>query len=151
VRNASTSLKTITAAQADFRANDRDWNHQNDYWRADIAGLYALEVQGTAIKLIELSVAAADDRAAIGMEKFALKGPKAGFWFRALPHAGETTRGPDRFAACTFPESLSAGRYGTYVVSEENVIRRRLLGHAKGIEAYPTSVELKAKEWETID
>src|SRR6516165_7868464 len=41
-RNASTSLKTITAAQADFRANDRDGNHVNDFWTADVKGLYTM-------------------------------------------------------------------------------------------------------------
>lgn len=144
-------MKTIASAQADFRANDRDWNHVNDYWRPDVAGLYALEVQGHAIKLIELSVAAADDRATLSMDAFAVKSTKAGFWYRALPHADEKTRGPDRFAACTYPESLTVGRYGTYVISEQNVIRRRLLGHAKGIEVHPTSEELKRDEWSTLD
>ena len=132
MRNASTSLKTIASAQADFRANDRDWNHVNDYWRDDIVG-------------------AGDDRPTTNIGKYAIKSPKAGFWYRALPHADEKTRGPDRFAACTFPESLAAGRWGTYVVSEENVIRKRMLGHAKGIEAYPAPVDLQAKEWEKID
>jgi len=147
----STSLKTISSAQADFRANDRDWNHVNDFWRTDIAGLYTVEVQGFAIKLIELSVASADDRAAPDIGKYAAKSPKVGFWYRALPHADEKTRGPDRFAACAFPESLAAGRYGTYIISEDNTILRRLLGHAKGIEAYPSPGELKANEWEKID
>jgi hypothetical protein len=110
-----------------------------------------VEVQGIAVKLIELSVAAADDRSTTEMEKHAVKSPKAGFWYRALPHAGEKTRGPDRFAACTFPESLAAGRYGTYVISEDNVIHRRLLGHAKGIEACPTEKTLKSEEWTKID
>ena len=151
MRNASSTLKTITSAQADFRANDRDWNHLNDYWRSDIAGLYAVEVEGIAIKLIELSAAAADDRPVTSLEKYSVKSPKAGFWFRALPHAGEDPRGPDRFAACTFPVSLEAGRWGTYIVCEDNTVFRRLLGHAKGIEAYPSPAELKAKEWEKID
>jgi prepilin-type N-terminal cleavage/methylation domain-containing protein len=31
-RNASTSLKTLSSAEADFRSNDRDWNHVNDFW-----------------------------------------------------------------------------------------------------------------------
>jgi hypothetical protein len=151
VRNASSSLKTIASAQADFRANDRDWNHVNDYWRADIAGLYALEVQGFAIKLIELSVAAADDRPQTDLSPLAVKSAKAGFWFRALPHADETTRGPDRFAACTFPQSLVEGRYGTYVISERGVVRKKILGHARGIDAHPTEAELKAEAWEVFD
>ena len=152
MRNASSSLKTISSAQADFRANDRDWNHVNDFWRSDVAGLYTVQVQGgDAIKLIELSVAAADDRPVTDMAKYAEKSPKAGFWYRALPHADEKTRGPDRFAACTFPESLAAGRWGTYIICEDNTILRRLLGHAKGIEAYPPAAEVKAGEWAKID
>src|SRR5579885_2621219 len=69
-RNASTSLKTLTSAEADFRANDRDWNHVNDFWTADVRGLYTMTscaVKGAlndttdpALKLIELSVASAD-------------------------------------------------------------------------------------------
>ena len=150
MRNASSSLKTIASAQADFRGNDRDWNHANDYWRDDVAGLYALEVQGHTIKLIEISVAGADDRARTDVGKFIVKSPKAGFWYRALPHADEKTRGPDRFAACTFPESLAPGRYGTYVVGEDNHIRKKILGHARGVEAHPTAAQLKAEKWESI-
>src|SRR6185295_535530 len=70
-RNASTSLKTLTSAEADFRANDRDWNHVNDFWTADVKGLYTMTSSAVAgntansttdpsIKLIELSVASAD-------------------------------------------------------------------------------------------
>jgi hypothetical protein len=144
-------LKTIASAQADFRANDRDWNHQNDYWRSDVAGLYAVETGGEAIKLIELSVAAADDRPVLRIEKYAIKSSKAGFWYRALPHAGENTRGPDRFAACCFPESLQPGLYGTYVISESNVIRKKMLGHVRGIDEHPTEEQLNAQKWEKID
>jgi hypothetical protein len=144
-------LKTIASAQADFRANDRDWNHQNDYWRADLAGLYAVETGGQAIKLIELSVAAADDRPVLSIEKYSIRSPKAGFWYRALPHAGEEIRGPDRFAASSFPDRLQPGLYGTYVISESNVVRKKMLGHARGIEAHPTEEQLNAQEWEKID
>src|SRR6187455_327077 len=41
-RNASTSLKTLSSAEADFRSNDRDWNHVNDFWTANVAGLYTM-------------------------------------------------------------------------------------------------------------
>jgi hypothetical protein len=144
-------LKTIATAQADFRANDRDWNHENDYWRADVAGLYALEVQGVAIKLIELSVAAADQRPSISMERHAIQSPKAGFWYRAIPHADEAQRGPDRFAASSFPDMLREGQLGTYLISEDNVIHRKLLGHARGIDAHPTKEQMKSENWETLD
>src|SRR5712671_4146864 len=69
-RNASTSLKTLTSAQADFRANDRDGNKVNDFWTANVAGLYTMTSAAVignsnsstdpAIKLIELSIASAD-------------------------------------------------------------------------------------------
>src|SRR5882672_6247886 len=70
-RNASTSLKTLTSAEADFRANDRDWNHVNDFWTGDVKGLYTMTsaaVKGAvagnekdpAVRLIEISIAAAD-------------------------------------------------------------------------------------------
>src|SRR5262245_5934571 len=62
-RPASTCLKMIACAQADFRANDRDDDGQNQFWRADIAGLYALAPGGgSAIKLIPLDLALADAR-----------------------------------------------------------------------------------------
>lgn len=101
-RSPSTCLKTLTSAQADFRVNDRNWNGRNDYWRGDIAGLYALEVQGHPIKLIELSVAAADDRATMSLEQYALKSPKAGFWFpRCLMPKRKTAAPTDSPPAAT--------------------------------------------------
>jgi len=102
-RNASTSLKTLTSAEADFRANDRDWNHVNDFWTGDIKGLYTMtSAAGTPgagggttdppIKLIELSIASADADAALvaaGSENlplgnFAVASAKAGYWYQAL-------------------------------------------------------------------
>jgi len=127
-RSASTSLKTITSAQADFRANDRDWNHVNDYWRGDIAGLYALkslaDPDGPPIKLIELSVAGADDRPKTGIDAYIVRMPKAGYWYRALLHADEKEPDPQRFAACSFPANSSAGKW-MYIVCEDNVIFRK--------------------------
>jgi type II secretory pathway pseudopilin PulG len=101
-RNSSTSLKTLTSAEADFRANDRDWNHVNDFWTADVKGLYTMTsaaVRGNAggtvdppIKLIELSVASADADGSfftaggenMPLSSFAVPSAKAGYWFAAL-------------------------------------------------------------------
>ena len=100
-RNASTSLKTLSSAQADFRANDRDWNHVNDFWTADVKGLYTMTsaavltaVGGTtdpAIKLIELSVASADGDGTTfpsgentDLTTYAVSAAKAGYWYQAL-------------------------------------------------------------------
>jgi prepilin-type N-terminal cleavage/methylation domain-containing protein len=100
-RNASTSLKTLTSAEADFRANDRDWNHVNDFWTGDIKGLYTMTsaaVPGStvsttdpAIKLIELSIASADaDGTTVStgensaLTAYAVSSAKAGYWYMAL-------------------------------------------------------------------
>jgi prepilin-type N-terminal cleavage/methylation domain-containing protein len=102
-RNASTSLKTLSSAEADFRANDRDWNHVNDFWTANIAGLYTMTNSAVAgatansttdpsIKLIELSVASADTDATtpaaggenLDLTNFAVPSAKAGYWYMAL-------------------------------------------------------------------
>jgi len=108
-RNASTSLKTLTAAQADFRANDRDGNHVNDFWTADVKGLYTMTsctVPGNkndstdpAIKLIELSIASADADPALSkaggencdLSTFAISSSKAGHWYNALVSDAGTT------------------------------------------------------------
>ncbi len=127
-RRPSTSLKTITSAQADFRANDRDWNHVNDFWRSDIAGLYALkslaDPKGPPLKLIELAVAAADDRPTTDIESYSVRMPKAGYWYRALLHADEKVPDPQRFAACSYPVNRSAGKY-MFIVCEDNWIYRK--------------------------
>jgi hypothetical protein len=144
-------LKIIASAQADFRLNDRDGNGREDYWRPDLAGLYGLQNEGQALKLIELSIAAADDRPLVNIDATAVKSAKGGFWYRALRHENEVTRGPDRFAACGFPVSIADGRYGTYVISEENVVRKKMLGHAQGLLTHPTRAQFKEEDWERLD
>ena len=68
-RCASDSLRTQTEAEADFRANDRDWCNVNDFWTSGV-GLYTMtsssvspaESELQTIKLIELSIASADEQ-----------------------------------------------------------------------------------------
>jgi type II secretory pathway pseudopilin PulG len=102
-RNSSTSLKTLSSAQADFRANDRDWNHVNDFWTANVSGLYTVTSAAVAgaklndttdpsVKLIELSVASADADDTfvaaggenLALTNFAVYSAKAGYWFAAM-------------------------------------------------------------------
>jgi hypothetical protein len=59
-RNASTALAILVSAESDFRANDRDWNHIQDYWTGDVAGLYYVSVEGKEIQLISRELAEAD-------------------------------------------------------------------------------------------
>jgi len=107
-------------AQADFRANDRDGNEIQDYWRKDVAGLYTVRDQ----KLIELSLAAADARPTEPIERFASRSPKAGYLYRALLHEGESVPGPDRFAFAAFPESPAAGPL-TFIIDERGVVWKK--------------------------
>jgi len=104
-RNGSTSLKTVTTAQADFRSNDRDGNRTMDFWTADVYALYGMigitgsstaisadsANAGNIIKLLEPSLAGADgatQQALYGNVEFAgaiVNGSvKAGYAFRAL-------------------------------------------------------------------
>ncbi len=126
-RNAASSLKTISSAQADFRANDRDGNKINYFWRADIAGLYAAKgPDGQPLKLIELSVASADDRPVTDLKPYAEKGPRAGYWFRALRYADESKEidAAGRFAACAYPASPTPGSF-MFLITENNIVYRK--------------------------
>jgi len=101
-RGASTSLKTLAVAEADFKVNDRDSNLVSDYWTADVKGLYTMTncaVAGAAggtvdppIRLIEVTLAAADSDgslAAAGGECMAITSfsvivQKSGYWYASL-------------------------------------------------------------------
>jgi hypothetical protein len=113
-RNAMTSLRTLASAEADFRLNDRDGNHVNDFWTANVSGLYTMtsaEVRGAeansttdpAIKLIELSVALADIDGSfipaggenVPVSSFGTSSCKAGHWFAALTADLSIGKGPE--------------------------------------------------------
>lgn len=149
-RNASTSLKTLISAQADFRANDRDGNRVNDFWRGDVAGLYTLEsaADGTALKLIELSVATADDRPVTDLGPYGVSSPKADYRFRAILHEDERTPSPDRFASCSFPDGPRSGKW-TFIVDENNTIYRKELQKQRGVFLYPKDPEKAG--WQKLD
>jgi prepilin-type N-terminal cleavage/methylation domain-containing protein len=109
-RNASTSLKTLSSAEADFRSNDRDGNKVNDFWTGNVAALYTLtnsSVSGNlansttdpAIKLIELSLASADADSVspaaggenVDLSNFAVSAAKGGYWYVALTTDNNTS------------------------------------------------------------
>jgi hypothetical protein len=152
-RSAATSLKTLSTAQADFRANDRGGDKISRFWRGDVAGLYALVPKGggEAIKLIELSLAAADDRPVTDVSPFAVRGPKAAYWFRAIRHLDEDSKtpDPDRFAYCAFPDSPTSGKW-IYIIDESNTIYRAQTKGRRGIDVFPSKEDLK-RDWRKID
>src|SRR6185436_18802250 len=59
-REASSTLKILGSAEADFRANDRDDNGVNDFWTGDVAGLCSLKASGRELRLIGREIAEAD-------------------------------------------------------------------------------------------
>lgn len=101
-RRASTSLKSISSAQADFRANDRDGNGVTDFWTADVKSLYSMtsalvagagtDPKDPPLKLIEEPIAAADGDGTfhpaagenIPMTQFAPPASREGYWYMAL-------------------------------------------------------------------
>jgi hypothetical protein len=154
-RRPDTSLKTIVSAQEEFRRMDSDGDGIRQFWRADVTGLYTLRPGGDPakpiIKLIELSVACADDRPQNNdLEQYAVRSPKAGYWFRAIRHADEKLPSPDRYAAIAFPERYPESGRCTFIVDERKDIYRMDLGHGHGIEIFPTPAELKTK-WSKLD
>jgi hypothetical protein len=151
-RNPPLYLKTLCSAQGYFRANDSDRDGRNQFWRADVAGLYALAPKGgPAIKLIELRIAAADDRALPHLREFAVSDASSGYWYRAIRHADEDPKSldPNRFAFCAFPDNPGSGKY-IFIVDENNTIYRTLAKGRRGIEVYPTQAQLDA-EYSKLD
>jgi len=137
-RGASASLKMLATAQIDFRSNDRDESGVCDFWRADVAGLFGLERSGDALKLIDLSVACADDRpASVYRSLPGAHAPKAGYLFRAIRHADEAVPDPNRFAFCAFPSSYPNVGRSTFIIDEGSTVLRKDLGHGAGVEVFP--------------
>lgn len=144
-RNAGTSLKMLCSAQADFRMNDRDGDKVNQFWRGDVAGLYALAPKGgPAIQLIPLEVAASDDRPRTGRLPGAPWRPFHGYRIRAIRHVDEDPNAldPDRFAYCAYPVSPSAGKR-VIIIDENNSLFSSAACGPGGIFVFPTRRELQ--------
>jgi hypothetical protein len=162
-RSSSASLKTLTVAQVDFRANDRDGNGVQDFWKGDVAGLYGICPPNTTemIKLLEISVAGADcaplnpsaspptPGLMTGQAYYSTRSPKGGYWYRALLHADEPKPDPNRFAFCSFPAQYGAASRWTFIVDEKNTIYRKDLGPRGALATYP--LDPLGEGWIKID
>jgi hypothetical protein len=150
-QSPETAIRMIVNAQAAFRANCRTGDGAPKFWRADIAGLYALAPGGgPAIKLIEVSLAAADERPQTDLSDHAARAPREGYWYRAIRHANEDSQALDsnRFATCAFPDSPEGG--ALYVVDERKTVYRTESRGRRGIEVFPTDEELR-RQWSKVD
>lgn len=74
-RSGEAMLKTLSTAEADFRSHDRDGNGIQDFWTADVAGLYKFG-------LIPREVAEADVAPLVPLVPKPI--PYKGYFFRAL-------------------------------------------------------------------
>jgi hypothetical protein len=149
-RRASAGLKTIATAEAEFRSNDRDGNHVNDFWTLDVAGLYAID--GT--RLIQLDIALADldpspasalksHRYDCSISEFGARAAKSSYRFGMLTEdrqvtkadgdgvyrqdtdsTGERAHNYSRFGAFAMPEGRWSGR-SVWLINEGNTMFRR--------------------------
>lgn len=160
-RNASSSLKTLTSAEADFRGNDRDDNKVNDFWVGDVSALYFMEARGEKIKLIELSVANADGAP---LKPIDAPSVKAGYKFIAMktdetgaPYDRGGGRNPGKFAFCAYPAEYKPKTWYrsrldtatlTFIVNEENWIWTQDNG-GKPVTRWPK--DPRAEGWRKMD
>lgn len=164
-RTAATALKTLTTAQADFRANDRDNNKVNDFWVRDVAGLYTLTPAGSEepLKLIELSVAGADDapspETARARGEVAEPAPKFGYLYRALllyedekgrrtPYDEGQGRNTSKFGFIAYPVGEHAERQPTFLINEENSVWKK---HLKGGRVDTCPYDFAKAGWSKLD
>ena len=115
-----------------------------------VAGDGAADPEKDAIKLIESSVAGADDRPVVPIEKYVLRGPKSGYWYRAIRHGDELTRDPKRFAFCAFPNVYGQSGRWTFIIDEKNTLFKADLGTARGVEVFPDAEGLR-NHWLMMD
>ena len=135
-------LKTLAAAQAHFKAGDLDGNGASDFWRKDVRGLSeALGYNGLPLGLIDPSIAAADAHPASAYGGDGARAPKGGYWYKAIPHAGEVEPNLNRFAFCAYPDDYGFSGKDTYLIDEGNTLFRKDLGHGRGIEVFPADLE----------
>ncbi len=168
-RNASATLKTFATAQADFRANDRDANRINDFWVADVSGLYRVDT-GIPIRLIERAAAAADAKPCVPLDQEGRVGgtrimglekpsPKAGYWFAAVEKYTDDKgvpvkynegngRNPIRFGLCAYPADYEKTGKLTFIVDESNTVWKKDTA-GKPVALFPT--DPRREGWTRMD
>ncbi len=137
--NASSSLKQMCSCETLFKSSDTDANSINDYYTADVRGLFYLSSttpSTSEIKMLEIAMVLADGNPDPGAEytNSTVPGsPKAGYWFQV--HTGyESPSGTanaygrrhlDRYAYCAYPNSYPSSGRLVYWVSEGGTMFKR--------------------------
>lgn len=135
-RNASGSLRQMSATQMRFKTSDGDQNGINDFYTSDVAGFYYITPTGGGqLRFIELSVALADGNTAASEWTFAghLSSPKAGYWFQILDGYEDPpgamvaygARNSDRFGYIAYPSSYGSSGRLCFILSEGGTIYKK--------------------------
>ena len=153
-RNASGSLKTLVSAEVDFRQNDRDANGTNDFYVADIRGLFYVMVGGQRLELIDVTVADAD---VTGMSFL----PKAGFRYQAMTtdeggtaYDPGTGRNASRFGFTTWPDVPYQSGNIEFILGQQNIMWKRdctQMGTAPPTLAFPPTPRTAMPPWGPLD
>jgi hypothetical protein len=157
-RDAMATLKMLSAVEADFRANDRDWNHVNDFWTGDVAGLYYIKSHEKGnekeIHLIDRGVAEADGAPLKALVQSPI--PYRGYVFIVLDE-DDTLEGSDeriyrqdtggnppmgkvhntsKFGFCAYPAKYGVTGHHTFIVNENNTVFKLDIG-GKPVRHWP--------------
>lgn len=170
-KSAIGSLKSIREMSVMFRVSDDDRNTINDYWTADVSGLYrVLNAAGTEICRIEIPLAMADGAPIaeianyVGAPLAKTPTPKAGYFFRAMttdedgkPYNQNSIYGTDtkalnnsKFAFCAYPAEYDNTGKNIYIVSQDGTIWRKDCGNNTPILTWPGDNPYKVG-WLSID
>ena len=150
--SASSPLRTLASAQADFCAGDRDGNGVSDFWRKDVAGLYGTPgIDKQPIRLTELSVAVADNNPLTDLTAYGKKAPYHGYWIQTILHEDEDPAklDPKRFAYVMFPADVRNPPKYTFIIDENNTIYRATLPPGTRITRFPEDVSTGG--WSKLD
>jgi prepilin-type N-terminal cleavage/methylation domain-containing protein len=156
-RNASGSLKNLNSVEVIFKGSDMDNNGVNDFWTADLKGLYFIATgtpTPTPIRLVEISMAAADGNPEPGSDYtnpavgVMPSSPKAGYWYLALTAyeepKGTTTntygrRHTDRFGFAAVPNAYGSSGRLVFISNENfNMFKKDPGGSGQYLQTGPT-------------
>lgn len=168
-RKVERAIKSLASAEADFRANDRDWNHINDFWTGDVAGLFYVRPNngegGPEVALIPRELAEAD---AAPLKPLCPKPvPYHGYFFVILEE-DETLKGSpeqfyrqdtlgeprmgkvhntSKFGFCAYPAEYGVTGKFTFIINENNTVFR-LDNGGKPMRVWPDDSPRRNTDWD---
>jgi len=121
-------IHRVARGQFHYFDTDPDAKGRKEFWRKDIAGLWwSPGKDAERLRLILMGDAFADDRPAVDLTRWGVRGPVSGYRLHSLLHEDEASPQPTRFAVCSYPADVASGKW-TYIVDELGVLYRKELG-----------------------